>query len=103
MKGTMIVIHADKKLGHKTTHFDRRVELEELQAGVGGYIEAIPGFRTFRHDGKNHEVFAFCNELKDLPLNDRATFAWHSNRRSRDVLVGDIVIVFGDEEFMQWV
>lgn len=107
MKGTMIVIHADKKIGHKTTHLDRRVELAELQAGVGGYIETVPGLTSYNHEGRQHRCFAFCNEegkLKQLPRNERATQLWHRARRSgSDFLCGDVVIVFGDKEFMDWV
>lgn len=103
MKGTMIVIPADKKMPQTATQFTRRVELSELQAGVGGLVEAVPYLNTYRHEGKRVACFAFCNEegkLKALPLNERATAIWHSQARAGDVLLGPVVIVFGDQEFM---
>lgn len=64
----------------------------------------IPGFNTFLHDGKLQRVAAYFNEeghITALPMNDRATIAWHFQSRARDVIFGDIIIVFGDDEFMK--
>jgi hypothetical protein len=58
----------------------KKFTLEDLQAAVGGYIEAIPG---------SHNR-AFCNEeglLRNLPLNPLASEDFH--RR----LVGDVVVL----------
>jgi hypothetical protein len=99
----MIVIPADKKTPQTTIPLSRRVELSELQAGVGGFIETVPNLTTYRHEGKRVACFAFCNEegkLNSLPLNERATAIWQSQFRTSDVLVGPVVIVFGDQEFM---
>jgi hypothetical protein len=71
--------------------------LEELQSGVGGYIEIVPGFSRFL--GK--PCVAFCDEdgkRKQMPVNSLATELWYEQVGDRyDWLVGPIVIVTGDE------
>lgn len=62
--------------------------LEELQAYVGGYIELV----CYTHD--NHLLIV--NEegkLLNLPYNDRATQLFRMNRLTRDVIVGDVVLI----------
>ena len=55
---------------------------------------------------------AFCDEdgkgRRNLPLNRMATFAWDAAMRrdhgcgcAPDYLVGNVVVVFGDREFME--
>ncbi len=79
--------------------------LEILQKAVCGYLELVTGFHTI--DRRSCAVF--CNEdgkLKNLPINIRATELWdqaldgRSIRLPHDVLVGDVVVVTGDDEFM---
>jgi len=60
----MIVYHVDDTTTVTALH--RQATLDELQALVGGYIEAVPG--------SDHR--AFCNEeglLLGLPFNARAS------------------------------
>lgn len=84
--------------------------LEFLQKMVDGYIEVVPYFDTIVVDGTLHQCVAYCNEegkLNGLSVNGRATVFWadaverkFKSRRLNDVLVGDVVILFGDDEFM---
>lgn len=82
--------------------------LEELQSGVGGDIEIVPGF--IRYQGE--PCVAFCNEhgkglgppingmLNGMPINQRATVLWFRqlSRHPEDYLVGPVVIITGDRE-----
>lgn len=99
MKGSLITLRADGGRAVKT--FDRPVQLSELQRAVGGYIEEIPRFD--RWDGQ--PCAAFCNDegkLKGLRLNHDATTVWRTlNPATSDVLVGDVVVVIGDDEFLE--
>lgn len=76
--------------------------LDLLQQGVGGYIEKVPMFDRF----DNKRCIVFCNEegkLHNLPYNREASRRWHAlnNHRISDVLVGNVVILTGDAEFME--
>jgi hypothetical protein len=110
MKGTMVVLPAREKraLIHQ---FSRTPTLEELKAGIGGgYLELIPGFTTVGYAGVVMTCVAFCDEdgkRKELAFNETATQIWQAALRRRtplrvmpDHLVGDVVILFGDREFM---
>ena len=73
--------------------------LEELQAAVGGLIEAVPFFNEY----KGNPCVAFCNEegkLMGMKRNEKATELWHDIVRTPDYLVGDICIVTGDAAFL---
>lgn len=83
----------------------RAFELAELQAIVGGYIEAIrvPA-GAVGHVPAGETLIAFCNEdgkRLELPINARATALL---RPWNDVICGDVVICTlteageGDEE-----
>lgn len=80
--------------------------LDHLKAGIGGgYLEAVPYFNKIAWDTEVHRCVAFCDEegkLKGLPINNRANVLWTNavGEYVSDVLVGDVVIVWGDEEFM---
>lgn len=75
-------------------------ELEELQKLVGGYLEAVPMWKRFR--GK--PCAAFCDEegkLKEYPVNVAASAEWKRVAPLvGDVLVGTVVVLTGDSEFM---
>lgn len=90
--------------------YNKAPELEELQNLVDGYIEKVPLFNTIKYDGGVHHCVAICNEegkLKNFAPNDAATQAWYeAASRARymppaDILVGNVIIFFGDEEFME--
>jgi hypothetical protein len=81
--------------------------LEELQKYVGGWIEQVPGLTKIRiKGGMLHECVAFCNEegkLLRLPANPLAQQIWENcfpQIRGHDHLVGNVIIVFGDDKFM---
>jgi hypothetical protein len=80
-------------------------ELEWLQGIVGGYIEGIPHWDRIEWCGASRPCIAFCNEngkLDGLPLNRTATREWYAIVGIvPDVLVGDVVVLFGDREFMR--
>lgn len=114
MKGTALIYDPTHKNGPKEVHeLDAPAKLELLQGAVGGHIEAVPGWNTVEHDGLTRECVAFCNEegkLMSLPLNVQATFLWHRalpppglmkpDGSTADVLVGTIIVLYGDAEFM---
>jgi hypothetical protein len=91
--GKLTIIKAD---GTVTTEKADKVSLEDLQEGVGGYIETVPYFDNY----KNERCVAFCNEYGKLngdPMNGTATRLWWDalGQPVTDYLVGDIVIVQG--------
>lgn len=76
-----------------------------LREAVGGHIEQVPFFDTYEYDNKTVSCVAFCNEegkLHLLDMNEIATIYWYrsAGRSLNDILVGDIAVVFGDDEFM---
>jgi hypothetical protein len=75
----------------------------------GGYLESVPGFDWFVEPGTEVSVrcVAFCDEDgkgKGLPLNVEATTHWFesmgTNLYHLDYLVGPVLVVVGDDEFM---
>jgi hypothetical protein len=98
MRGTVTTI---EPTGQMTTNgYTDPIKLEALQAGVGGYIEEVPGFTKFHRKA----CVAFCNEegkLKGLPVNSVATNLWRKQTQAGDFLVGNVVIVQGDDAFME--
>ena len=104
MKGTALRYRA--RGGLDGWDFSRPVTLDELQGWVGGIIEVVPAWTE--HRGKPCVVF--CNEegklrVPPLPENQAANYFWRQEQmrqgiRIDDVLVGDIVIVQGDQAFM---
>lgn len=100
MKGVMITIKPDGSKSEKA--FDRPPTLEELQKEVGGYLEVIPHFHTYQ----KRRCVAYCDEegkMKGKPVNARATLDWAGASPVNslgDVLVGNVVVLMGDKEFM---
>jgi hypothetical protein len=98
MKGKLTILKPDGS--REITELDRKAELKELQAAVGGWIEIVPAFYTF----EGNDCIVFCNEegkADRLPINYLATAAWYGvNGPHGDVLVGDVLICQGDDEFM---
>lgn len=101
MKGEVIVIYPDKPT--ETRALTAPPELESLQRYVGGWIEKVPAFDNY--EGKM--CIVLCNEegkLKQLPINVKATELWskaNGGVRLGDVLVGTVLIITGDREFME--
>lgn len=110
-KGTGVIIKTD---GTTERHeFDAAygapggIDLAWLQRAVGGYIEIVPYLTKFDDAVKGRvPCLAMCNEegkIHALPFNTAATLIWHNQHNGGDrydVLCGDVVIFFGDAEFM---
>lgn len=113
MKGTMLVINPEGAITRTDT--DDPDILERSQKAVGGWIEKVPGFNSILYDREVRKCVALCNEegkLDELPRNTVANRYWTEALKrdfglhgltspDPDFLVGSIVIVFGDEEFME--
>src|SRR5262245_26873468 len=106
MKGELLIWRPDGT--SEIRELTAEPELETLRKIVGGYLEAIPYFRTIEIGGSVVACLAFCNEegkLNEppLPINRGATVAWHNAMQRAgtphfdDYLVGSIAIVTGDE------
>lgn len=104
MQGRMVVLRTDGTVEAKDLTQAEGI-LPDLQEGVGGYIETVPAFDTYcDEEGHLHGCVALCNEegkLKQLPVNERATILWRRQCATSDVLVGDVVVLYGDAEFMR--
>ncbi|MGI9251292.1 MAG: DUF3846 domain-containing protein [Pseudohongiellaceae bacterium] len=99
MQGRLIIIQADGLV--LTRSIDNPPSLETMQASVEGHIELIPAFNRFR----GFDCVAFCNEegkLQGLPVNQVATDFWYraAGGPHDDVLVGNVLIVVGDRDFL---
>lgn len=114
MPGTMRVLAVDGTVTE--TPYDSDPPLVDIQKAVGGYIEKVPYWDFLSPSAKDQPCVVYCNEdgkVMGLPVNDPATSAWaavcveqglvpsEEHLRSRDHLVGPIVVVFGDEAFMR--
>lgn len=106
MKGVMTIIGTNFTVTHE--EFNDKIPLTELQHAVGGFIELVPFFESF--DGE--PCVAYCNEygkLNSLPANRLATTMWYEQLMDNakvtqdqlgDYLVGPVVVLTGDQEFM---
>lgn len=99
MKGTLTVIKTSGEITSQDV--TEKPTLETLQKSVGGLIEFIGSFSTY--NGK--PCIAICNEegkLHKLPFNSKATLAWDeaTGGTYADILVGDVLILTGDDEFL---
>lgn len=99
MQGTLAVINTDGTVTEQ--QLERTPTLAELSRAVGGYIEIVPHFNTWH----GHPCVAFCNEegkLQRLPVNLLAQVKWEESVGSpiSDMLVGNVVVCYGDDEFM---
>lgn len=96
MKGRLTIIGPDAS--ETSTPLTAPPELEQLQAAVGGSIEVVPLFTTFRGE----RCVVFCNEegkLEGLAPNILAQVLWEravGRPISDDLLVGPIAIITGD-------
>ncbi len=110
MKGKLTIIKTDGSVHIEP--LDKPSNLEKLQTAVGGSIQIVPMFETFNWSldptdvKKAVECVAFCNEegkLHGLPFNRLATLLWSNffDFPLRDILLGDVAIITGDEEFMK--
>ena len=117
MIGHMLIITPEG--AHEHQHFAAPIpDPGVLQKAVGGYIEVVPLFDTIEIEGELQACVAFCNEDgkgERLRLNQRATFLWERALQRRkeeprtlqekdgglaDYLVGNVAVLWGDEDFM---
>jgi len=116
LRGTMITIRPDAGIPVEVKGFARGPTLAELRTAVGGKLELVPGFVTIIYGGVVMDCKALCNEhgkLDGLPINNMATLVWERALRRtgagllgehdklRDWLVGPVVVLFGDKDFME--
>jgi len=113
MRGTMLVYEPGNDDAPIVEHLDAAPTLEQLKAHIPGWLEKVPGFSLDRHDGRWRKCVALCDEegkLKGLPVNEQATIRWRiAQLRTKpqnmaplnDVLVGPVVVLYGDREFME--
>lgn len=99
MKGEFFVIAPSGEVSRRA--LTSPPTLADLQAAVGGFIEAVPYFDRF----EGAACVAFCNEegkLDFLPVNVWATRYWANAMGGNpgDVLVGPVCVVCGDAEFL---
>jgi hypothetical protein len=109
MRGTLLIY---SPAGVTAQEVGELPKLELLKAAIGGgYLEVVPHWTSIELDGKRRRCVAFCDEdgkHKGLPLNPLATTEWDAVMRhdhgcgcAPDYLVGNVVVVFGDREFME--
>jgi hypothetical protein len=96
----MVIIPANDHEPFVIREFTAPPELKFLNAAVGGPIESVPYFSRYGQ----HACWAICNEegkSRGKPLNQRADVLWHNQfRNNPDHLVGDVAVLYGDEDFM---
>lgn len=107
MKGQIIVIRP----GSTEATVERRnvtenPSLGELQELVGGYIEIAPMLNHIMTPEGLKPCVAFWNEdgrMMQLPLNRLATEMWSESVPAlrTQPIVGNVVVLTGDEEFME--
>jgi hypothetical protein len=120
VKGVGLIYKPGEALPERL-EFDRPPELQELKNAIGGgYLELVPGFTSIAASGiprRRLRCVAFCDEHGKLAMRDRgiqafnltATLLWESaEHRVRDehgdfidYLVGPVLVLFGDDEFME--
>ena len=101
MKGKYTIISTSGVISE--AELNEPPHLDFLQNAVGGPIEQVPMFDLY----KDEHCVCFCNEegkLREMPINDSATKLWWDQRHPHpldDVLVGDVIIIRGDNEMMR--
>jgi hypothetical protein len=123
MKGTMMVISAfgenQEQIFPDARELHEAPSLETIKEAIGGgWLEKVPGFESIEVDNSVHPCVALCDEdgkRKQLQVNEAATGLWHQALLRlgghpglvtpygtlADYLVGSIVILYGDDEFME--
>ena len=107
MKGTVIKITSRGEISKE--EITSPPSLKFLQSSVGGFIESVPFFgKVVLGEDQSLRCRAFCNEegkIRGLPYNEKATHLWYESMGETyesypDILVGDVVIICGDEELL---
>lgn len=100
MKGQMTIIRPNGETEVRE-YVDQTPWLEVLQEEVGGQIEYVPMFDTY----EGQPAVVYCDEegkLTGKVPNQLATQLWYdaAGRTLPDVLVGTILVLTGDIDFM---
>jgi hypothetical protein len=91
-------------------------EVEDIRTILSGPLQLVPNFNNVLYGDKTQTCIAYVNEngkLTNAAFNQAATAEWERalNRQSQslrrndgvivDYLVGPVVVLFGDDEFMK--
>jgi hypothetical protein len=111
MKGGLYIIRQNGEI--ETREIDRPPTGDEIHNFIDGYIEVVPYWNELVVPSAKimSKCVAFCDEsgktTGNKPLNERATIMWEAtlNRQGKscrglDELVGDICVVWGDQELL---
>lgn len=113
MQGTLHIIPANPDATARKVHLDRPITQKEIQDAVGGPIGFISNFDTVNQEGTISLCYAFCDEQarhRKRPQNRKATTMWSQALVRRfgagqaelpEVLLGSVVVITGDSEFME--
>jgi len=97
----LFTIQPDGTINEEILAGPKPPKLKLLQQRVGGWIETIPYFTQFVHNGKAYKRgAAFANEegiIKDLPFNISASRAWKNVFPHATPLHGPVVIYFREK------
>lgn len=111
MQGNMLIISPNGIT--RLVESAQAPDLDWLKMGINnGMLETVPFFTSVDHEGKRIEnCVAFCDEegkLKALPYNETATTQWNKALKHHgcgvfgwDLLVGPVIVLWGDKEFME--
>lgn len=113
MIGTMIILRPSDQI--ETKYYRKPPTVEELYTALGGGPEPIPWFNTIGVSVPDcthatlMDCVAYCSTnriQKKAHLNENATTAWEQSARrighdtDDNCLFGNVIILFGDREFM---
>ena len=115
MHGSYLIIPVNMTPTQQLVYLDRPVTPTEVCKGVGGKVKVIPSFDTISYDGKVQLCYAFCDrdgEYRELPPNLLASYLWvqalirryglhYDHAVPEDVILGSLVILAGDSEFLE--
>jgi len=101
MQGKMLIYRPDAPLPEQRT-LTGPLDADMLRDVIGGYLERVPLWLKLN----GAECVALCDEeskIKDKPVNVAATAEWQRAQPFPvdDVLVGTVVVLTGDDDFMQ--
>lgn len=106
MKGQVHIIPPEGGVSDIEQHeFDAPPTLSVLQEYVGGYIEMVPLLKHFTTKDGLKPCVAYCNEdgrHLGLPENKTANSMWADSDPMLQAypLVGTVVVLTGDDDFM---
>lgn len=121
MKGYSLIIPAganpvetDMAMRASKLEYDRKITYDELREAVNGDVQLVPEFSCMRVDGEDVTIVAYCNEnarFEGAAQNVGATYIYERalqiERNDPTLtldpqwrLVGPIMVVWGDDEFM---